>query len=123
MSKTATKARGLDPKHAAVIRKHVGGKSKKQAYKEVYKSSDATAEANGPRLLGSARVKNALQQAMRAKGLDEGSIAETLGEIRKNRDWRAKDAYVDRASQFLGYSQNQGTNIQVNMGMDFIDHE
>jgi hypothetical protein len=91
----------LNPKQAAVIKKVVEGKSQTKAYKEVYGTKDDDiAGASAARMLGNERVKSALQEALEKKGITADSIAETMLEIRQNRDWRAKDAFVDKAVKY-----------------------
>ena len=33
--------------------------------------------------------------------------------MRNNRDWKAKESFVDRSGKFLGYSEDKGTNINI----------
>jgi hypothetical protein len=88
------------------------GKAASTAYAEVYPVQNSNvAAANASRLLGNANVQNALQEALRAEGIDEASIATELVKIRKSWDWKAKDAYVKHAAKFLGYDQQQGSPI------------
>lgn len=107
----------LNPKQAEVIKRVVKGQSQTQAYKEVYEvESDGTAKTNASRMLSKANVQNALQQALNRKGLNEDAIADTLLEMRNNRDWRAKESAVDRIAKFHGYSEDksQGTKVLIN---------
>lgn len=115
--KTKATTASLNPRQAEVIKKIVEeGKSQTAAYAEVYpvKNSEV-ATAGASRMLANVNVQNALQEALRDQGIDEQSIAETLITIRKNRDWRAKEAFVKHAGKFLGYdtSSQAGPVAQV----------
>jgi len=92
------------------------GKSQTQAYAEIYpvKNSEVASAASA-RMLGNVSVQNALQEALREKGIDEESIADTMVQIRNNRDWRAKDAYIKYAGKFLGYDR-EGTGPVAQVG-------
>lgn len=106
---TKTKKPKLNHRQAAVIEKMVvEHKSATQAYAEVYpvKNSEV-AQVNASRMLSNAKVQNALQESLHRHGHTEDRISEELENIRKQRDWRAKDAYVGRVSTFLGYGKEQ----------------
>ena len=107
----------MNPKQKAVVKLVAEGQSQTQAYKNVYGvESDDTAKASASRLLTKDNVQNALQKALIRKGLDEDSIADTLLEMRNNRDWRAKESAVDRIAKFHGYSDDKTNLTQINIG-------
>jgi len=109
----------MNVKQKKVVKLVAEGKSQTAAYKEVYKvKSNEVAGANASKMLGKSSVKNALQEALRAKGVDEASIGDTLLEMKRNRDWRAKESYVDRAGKFLGYDNGPQQLTQINVGGD-----
>ena len=102
----------LNARQAQVIKRIVEGSSATQAYKKVYKTpTTAAANANATRMLAKDSVRNALEEAMRKKGIDEGSIADTLIEMKHNRDWRSKESFVDRAARFLGHDPDKNGNV------------
>lgn len=107
----------LNPKQAEVVKRVVKGQSQTQAYKDVYGvTDDNVAAASSSKLLRKDKVQNELQKALHRKGLDEDSIADTLLEMRNNRDWRAKESAVDRIAKFHGYSDDKPNLTQVNIG-------
>lgn len=109
----------MNPRQKKVVKLVAEGKSQTAAYKEVYGvESDEVAAAAASRSLGTVKVQNALQEALRAKGVDEDSIADTLIQLKNNRDWRAKESYVDRTAKFLGHDQVPQSLTQVNIGGD-----
>jgi len=109
----------MNPRQKRVVKLVAEGKSQTAAYKEVYGvTSDDVAKKSASRLLTNDNVKNALQEALRAQGIDEVSIGQTLIEMKNNRDWRAKESFVDRSSKFLGYDQGPQSLTQVNIGGD-----
>lgn len=109
----------MNPKQKRVVKLIVEGKSQTAAYKEVYKTSNNdSARASASQMLSKPSVKNALQEALKRKGVDEDSIADTLLEMKRNRDWRAKESYVDRAGKFLGYDNGPQQLTQINVGGD-----
>lgn len=99
----------LNPRQAAVIKKIAEGKTQTDAYMEVYGVGNDTARANAPRML--AKASTQLARALREKGIDEESIADTLLEIKGNDDWRAKSDYVDKSAKFLGYENKEGDTV------------
>jgi phage terminase small subunit len=54
----------LNPKQRAFIREYVRDKNATRAYRAVYGVGQSTAEANGPRMLGNARVKEAIEKQL-----------------------------------------------------------
>lgn len=106
----------MNVRQKQVIKKIVEGKTQTDAYAEVYGTSKEVAAANAPRMLGNDRVQNELQQALNRKGLNEDAIADTLLEMRNNRDWRAKESAVDRIAKFHGYSDDKTNLTQINIG-------
>lgn len=109
----------MNPRQTKVVKLVAEGKSQTAAYKEVYGvESNDTAKKSASRMLTKDNVKNALQEALRAKGIDEGSIGDTLLEMKNNRDWRAKESFVDRSSKFLGYDNGPQSLTQINIGGD-----
>lgn len=107
----------LNPKQAEVVKRVVKGQSQTQAYKDVYGvTDDNVAAASSSKLLRKDKVQNELQKALHRKGLDEDAIADTLLEMRNNRDWRAKESAVDRIAKFHGYSDDKPNLTQVNIG-------
>lgn len=109
----------MNPRQKKVVKLVAEGKSQRAAYKEAYGvKDDVVADVNASRLLSSAKVGNALQEALRAKGIDEDSIGDTLLEMKNNRDWRAKESFVDRSTKFLGYDQGPQSLTQINIGGD-----
>lgn len=102
-----------------VVKLVAEGKSQTQAYKDVYGvTTDNVAASSASELLRKPKVQNALQEALRRKGIDEDSIADTLLEMKNNRDWKAKESYVDRVSKFHHYSEDKPNLTQVNIGGD-----
>ena len=109
----------MNPRQKKVVKLVAEGKSQTAAYKEVYKSkSDSIAAPAASQLLRNPKVQNALQEALRAKGIDEDSIGDTLLEMKNNRDWRAKESYVDRTAKFLGHDQGPQSLTQINIGAE-----
>jgi len=107
----------MNPRQKKVVKLVAEGKSQRAAYKEVYGvTDDNVASANASEMLSKPNVRNALQQALRDQGIDEVSIGQTLIEMKNNRDWRAKESFVDRSSKFLGYDQGPQSLTQINIG-------
>jgi len=107
----------MNPKQKKVIKLIAEGKSQTAAYKEAYGvTDDNQAAVGGSQLIRNPKVQNALQEALRRKGVDEDSITESLLELKHNRDWRAKESFIDRTGKFLGYTEDksQGTKVLIN---------
>lgn len=109
----------MNPKQKKVIKLIAEGKSQTAAYKEAYGVKDDKIAAPGAsNLLRNPKVQNALQEALRRKGIDEDSIADSLLELKHNRDWKAKESFIDRVAKFHSYDQAPTQLTQVNIGSD-----
>lgn len=109
----------MNPRQKKVVKLVAEGKSQTQAYKEAYNTDNSNVAAvEASKLLRKPNVQNALQTALRAKGLDENAIADTLVEMKNNRDWRAKESAIDRIAKFHAYDQGPQSLTQINVGGD-----
>lgn len=107
----------LNPRQAKVVKLVAEGKSQTAAYKEAYGVTDENqAAVGGSQLIRNPKIQNALQEALNRKGLNEDAIADTLLEMRNNRDWRAKESAVDRIAKFHGYDNGPQQLTQINIG-------
>lgn len=99
----------LNPKQLAVVKKIAEGHSATQAYLEVYavKNSDV-AGAAAARMLGNVRVQDALQNMLVEAGIGMESITEVMTELRNQRDWRAKDAFLKHMTNFFDLGKSKG---------------
>lgn len=110
----------MNVKQRKVIKKIAEGETQTKAYADVYGVSDEVAKTNASRLLSKANVSSQLERVLRERGIDEGSIADTLHDIRKSHDWRAKSDYVEKSSRFLGYGQESQTQVNVMQGLTIV---
>ena len=65
--------------------------------------------------LSTTAQKELLRKILIKNGVNEESVADTMQKLRRNKDFRAKIAYIDRAVKYLGYDYeapqaSQGTN-------------
>ena len=122
MSKKEKKEKGLTTNEKKFIKNVLSGDSRVDAYQKAY-----TVKGKGPnrnsatisayKKANEPRVKNELEKILRDEGIDEKAIADTLNQLKRNRDWKAKDAFIGHAKEMLGYKNTpqQQLNFQQNI--------
>jgi hypothetical protein len=89
------------------------GISQQEAYLKVHPEVDKElARKRANRIMRKPSAKNILEVAMRAKGVDEGSIADVLVELRNEKNWKAKESYIKYASKFLGIDSAEASGVK-----------
>jgi len=109
----------VNVKEKKFIKGIVNGDSQVDAYQKAYKTAKSrrTAVQSASKKMAQPHIKNMLEKTLRDQGIDEKAIGETMLQLKRDRSWKAKDAFINHAKEMLGYKNTpqQQMNFQQNI--------
>lgn len=113
------KKKGLNINEKKFVKHLAEGHTQVDAYQMAYPRAKSRTAAKGrsSTKIQEPKIKDYLQKVLRDNGIDEQGIAETLLQLKRSKNWRAKDAFINHSKEMLGYKNTpqQQLNFQQNI--------